>query len=92
MSIADAPIVVPPSELRGLDKSRAKFWATSDEIAAQRRAVADEREQIRLDRQRLDQAQRDHQRIGEELQARAVAERVALRGRWRYASAPRRST
>ncbi len=81
MSIADAPIVVPVSELHKLDKTRAKFWATSDEITAQRRAVEHERESIRLARQRIDEAIREHARIGEDLQKRAVAERAALDAR-----------
>ncbi len=78
MSIVSAPIVVDPAELKRLDGYRGRFWLKHDEIAQQKRQVEAEREGIRLDRQRIDQALREHQRVGEDLAARAIEQRRAL--------------
>lgn len=78
MSIESAPIVVDPKELARLGEYRGRFWARHGEIAEQKKAVDAEREQIRLDRQHIDEALREHARIGELLQTQAVEQRRAL--------------
>ena len=47
MSIFEALIVVPPDELRAIERSRDKFWLHHAEIAERRKRVDLERKAVR---------------------------------------------